>query len=708
MNDYDFSTLNDKEFENLVIDLISREKNKRFERFKTGRDGGIDGRYYGDDGKEEIIQCKHYLKTGYSGLISSLKKKHNKKNEIDKVKLLNPQKYIFVTSLPLSAANKKEIKELFAPYIKNDSDIYGQEDLNDLLKANPDIEENHYKLWISSTTVLQRIFHNAIKGRSDFLLEEIKDKIKYYVVTENHYKAIEKLESSHTIIIAGEPGIGKTTLAEQIALNYIEKGFEFCVISKDLSEAEAIFERDKKQLFYFDDFLGSNYLNALEAHTDSQIMHFIARIKKDKDKRFILTSRTNIFNQSLLLSDKFRTKNLESDEFIIKVDDLAEIDKAKILYNHIWHSNLSEEYIDELYKEKRYKHIIKHKNFNPRLIEFITDINRINSQSVSNYWEDIQNTLNNPREIWANTFERQSDEYIRNIVALVVFNGNRIKENKLKEAYNRLNSLMKLQNTSHISKEFYSIIEETVKYFLKRSIWKYNKNKIEYTLFNPSIADFVLERTKNNIDFLIFIYKSLESYVSLNNLFSLTNNNFINREIYIKILQLLMDSMSLEQDTDYLIKLNYLIFKTSEIKENREFIKELIQKIIDGDKTTLLIENFSELFLLFSKDDFDIKTYNFLVDLILLSNKDQYSINSLINIVNYLDIEDDEVTKELNNLVAEYVKEELESEAGSIYENEVNFEDTINDDGVFEVIDGEIEQIIDEKYDDIVFYYQIL
>jgi len=46
MNDYNFSTLNDKEFENLTIDLISRDRDKRFERFKVGRDGGIDGRYH--------------------------------------------------------------------------------------------------------------------------------------------------------------------------------------------------------------------------------------------------------------------------------------------------------------------------------------------------------------------------------------------------------------------------------------------------------------------------------------------------------------------------------------------------------------------------------------------------------------------------------------------------------------------------------------
>ena len=71
MIDYDFSTLNDKEFENLSIDLISKDKDKRFERFKAGKDGGIDGRFYHNNGSQEVVQCKHYLKTGFSGLIAS-------------------------------------------------------------------------------------------------------------------------------------------------------------------------------------------------------------------------------------------------------------------------------------------------------------------------------------------------------------------------------------------------------------------------------------------------------------------------------------------------------------------------------------------------------------------------------------------------------------------------------------------------------------
>lgn len=45
MTDYTFETLNDKEFEVLTVDLLSKEFNTHIERFKSGRDGGIDGRF---------------------------------------------------------------------------------------------------------------------------------------------------------------------------------------------------------------------------------------------------------------------------------------------------------------------------------------------------------------------------------------------------------------------------------------------------------------------------------------------------------------------------------------------------------------------------------------------------------------------------------------------------------------------------------------
>ena len=74
MNEYDFVKLNDKEFESLSVDLLSKIEGKRIERFKLGKDFGVDGRFFASDGAEVIIQCKHWARSGTTALIRNLKK----------------------------------------------------------------------------------------------------------------------------------------------------------------------------------------------------------------------------------------------------------------------------------------------------------------------------------------------------------------------------------------------------------------------------------------------------------------------------------------------------------------------------------------------------------------------------------------------------------------------------------------------------------
>lgn len=165
--DYDFSKLNDREFEALGASIIGRILSKNVEIFKAGRDLGVDGRFWIGAEKEGIIQCKHYGGTPYKTLVSKLKSE-----EVEKVKKLNPKRYIFITSQKLSRINKKEIKMLFGDFIKREDDVFGYEDLNKFLlkKENQDIVEQNLKLWITSATVLDIIYNNAIKGRSENLI----------------------------------------------------------------------------------------------------------------------------------------------------------------------------------------------------------------------------------------------------------------------------------------------------------------------------------------------------------------------------------------------------------------------------------------------------------------------------------------------------------------------------------------------------------
>ena len=655
MNDYDFLTLNDKEFENISIELVSRDQKKRFERFKPGRDEGVDGRFYSNDNHEEIIQCKHYLKTGYAGFIRTLKN-----DEKIKVNKLKPKRYYLTTSLPLSRKNKQEIKKIFEPYMIRENDIYGQEDLNDLLRENPDIEERYYKLWISSTNILKTIFNNSIKGRSRFELEEIKEKTKLYVVTSKHFEAQKKLEDTHTIIIAGEPGIGKTTIAEQLSLIYVAQGFEFCMIENSINEAESIYQEDVKQLFYFDDFLGANYLEALEFHQDSHIVKFIKRIKKDRNKRFILTSRTNILNQGLSLSDNFRNGKIEKDEFIIKIEDLSEMEKAKILYNHIWHSDLDKKYIDELYKEKRYKEIIKHKNFNPRIIEFITDMDRLDNIKVNEYWGFILQKLNDPSDIWAQTFDQGCDEFMRNIVALTVFNGSKIEEKFLIESYNRLIKQIDLKNHTNSSKDFNSVIKTVVKYFLNRS--KIYKKTIEYSLFNPSIADFVINRYRYDEERLLNLFISLKSPESLKVLTSLYKTNTISKKIYKNVILKLYEIIEyIDHESHNNIDFSILLFEAlgDEIFDGdytQDKMIHFFKSIITNNTiTTQIIAFIDVLTNLIREEKINIESYQFLISIIDSIDDDIYELNSIIDFIQEFNVKDENIILSLNNCVQQYL-----------------------------------------------------
>ncbi|MCE1175882.1 MAG: restriction endonuclease [Burkholderiales bacterium] len=441
MSNYDFRQLNDKEFEGFCTDLLGVALGCRIERFKPGRDSGVDGRYFSSSGNEVILQCKHWSNTPIGSLIRELEK--SEKPKLDKLK---PKKYLLAVSNPLSRSDKKKIFGALSPYISSEGDIYGKEDLNDLLNKYTEVERRHYKLWLHSASVLSHIFNSALIGRSRYSLEEIIHSSRMYAITSNHDSALNILEKLRVLIISGDPGVGKTTLANHLCLKYVAEGYEYYKISDEIKEVELVFNSSAKQIFYFDDFLGRNYLDALRGHEGSQVTQFIRRVSANKNMRFVLTSRSTILNQGKFLIDNFEHDNLKRNEFELRIKSLSEIDKAKILYNHIYHSGIESNYVEQLYIDRRYRSVISHRNFNPRLINYITDPTRLETCAADNYWQYVVASLNDPSQIWENPFGAQLDDFGRVLVLLVVLHGYAIHESQLAEAYQRFVSLPSSQS----------------------------------------------------------------------------------------------------------------------------------------------------------------------------------------------------------------------------------------------------------------------
>ncbi len=398
MPNYDFKSLSDYEFELLVRDLLQEYLKLPLENFTRGRDKGIDLRYSRNKKNNIIVQCKHY--SSFPKLIH-----HLKKEEIDKVRLLNPGRYIFATSLGLTPSNKDDIANIFHPYIKNFDDILGNSALNKLLGMYSDVEENNFKLWLTSKAVLDRVLKSDIFDRSNIEIEKIKTKLKLYVPNKSLPKAQKILKKYHYCIIAGLPGIGKTTLAQILLIKYLKKKYKVVKVSKNIDQAWSVVNSSEKIIFYYDDFLGTSILeNKLSKNEDRGILDLIDHVKRSKNKRFLLTTREYILSRSKEIYESFANSDFDNNKCIVDLSDYTYFIRANIFYNHILFSNVPAEFKKSILKNDNYLKVIKHENYNPRIIEWVTDFDRIKKIpgiNPNNYFENVMHTLSklpeNPR-----------------------------------------------------------------------------------------------------------------------------------------------------------------------------------------------------------------------------------------------------------------------------------------------------------------------
>lgn len=412
MRTYDFKSLSPHEFEILSRDLLQAELGVTFESFPPGPDGAVDARWVSreDPPRTIVVQCKHYARSGYDALLSAVRK------EAPRARALRADRYILTTSVELADSRKKEIvRALGRPGMRPDDVVAGQ-DVNNLLGKFREIEHAHHKLWLTSIELLARLPMATAFLDGTQAVEGMRRKLERYVPNPSFDRALEILDKQRVCVIVGAPGVGKTTLAETLLVAHLDLGYQPVRVVRDVAELKGVPDHGQKQIFYYDDFLGSTGLDHDRGHERGELVRRLQEVEHTPHWRFVLTTRDYVLHAAQERSDPLRDYFLGRETCAIRQETYTAPLRAEILYNHLAFSDLPDAFKLEVADSRRYMAIVNHRNYNPRIVEFMTDPRHTGDVAPGGYLDAFRKALDEPWLVWETAFRRKISDAARHVL----------------------------------------------------------------------------------------------------------------------------------------------------------------------------------------------------------------------------------------------------------------------------------------------------
>lgn len=344
-SDLALHTIGWKAFQDMAAQICEAKLGVPVTIFRESNDGGQDAVLLipskpAMGAKTGTAQVKHSSSASKTLAVSDLTPELENLKQL--VKNGQAHSYIFITNMSVDAPVAKKMCQIITDHGVKEPQVWGKQQLILTIKSDPKLRALIPQVY--GLGDLSVILDERAVAQTQALLEGWIPKLKCYVPTIAHQRAVHALDEHGAVLLLGNPSSGKSTIGAILTTMAAEN--ENHTVIQVTSPSEFVQHwnpNDKGRFFWIDDAFGSNTVNP------DYVQEWTVAFTKINaamlgGNRFLFTSRRHIYQTAERRLGQRNLQLFTTGKAVVDVGDLTKTETTQILYNHLKFGNQTTEW----------------------------------------------------------------------------------------------------------------------------------------------------------------------------------------------------------------------------------------------------------------------------------------------------------------------------------------------------------------------------